>query len=148
MHPPAYTYGPHGWKKCTFSLEPDQNFPPILLNFPPFLYVFLYFRGKNSLQMSKFPRNQVPEFPIFFPSMRMAAGEESHLRLREDCCKDFCKNLWILFHFICVLIAHFLSRESKLILAALLMRIFAKLDSQILSEILPLQYNISTVSSG
>ena len=55
----------HGWKKCPFSRELNQNFPPILLNFPPFLYVFLYFRGKISLQMSTFPGNQVPEFPIF-----------------------------------------------------------------------------------
>ena len=52
-------------KKCPFSWELSQNFPPILLNFPPFLYVFLYFRGKISLQMSKFPGNQVPEFPTF-----------------------------------------------------------------------------------
>ena len=51
----------HGWKKCGFSRESNQNFPPILLNFPPFLYL----RGKISLQMSEFPRNQVPEFPIF-----------------------------------------------------------------------------------
>ena len=55
----------HGWKKCPFSWDLSQNFPPILLNFPPFLYVFLYFRGKISLQMSKFPGNQVPEFPTF-----------------------------------------------------------------------------------
>ena len=55
----------HVWKKRTFSQEPNQNFPPILLNFPPFLYVFLYFRVKNSLQMSKFTGNQIPEFPTF-----------------------------------------------------------------------------------
>ena len=52
-------------KKCTFSQETNRNFPPILQNFPPFLNIFLYFRGTNSLQMSKFPGNQVPEFPIF-----------------------------------------------------------------------------------
>ena len=38
----------HSWKKWTYSQEPNQNFPPILLNFPPFLHVFLYFRGTNS----------------------------------------------------------------------------------------------------
>ena len=61
-----------GWKNCTFSREPNQNFPKRLLNFPAFLYVFLYFRGKNfppnvkiSLKMSRFPGNQVSKFPIF-----------------------------------------------------------------------------------
>ena len=52
----------HGWKKCPFSRELNQNFPPILLNFPPFLYVFLYFRGKISQQMSTVPGNQIPYF--------------------------------------------------------------------------------------
>ena len=56
----------HGWKKCAFFPGTNQNFPPILLNFPPYLYVFLYFRDTNSLQISRFPWNQVPEFPIFF----------------------------------------------------------------------------------
>ena len=38
------------------------------LNFPSFLYVFPYFRGKNSLHKSKFPRHQVHEIPLlFFP---------------------------------------------------------------------------------
>ena len=49
-------------EKMCFSQEPNQNFPPILLNFAPVLYVFLYF---NSLQMSKFPGNQVPELLTF-----------------------------------------------------------------------------------
>ena len=31
-----------------FSQELNQNFPPKLVNVPSFLYVFLYFRGKNS----------------------------------------------------------------------------------------------------
>ena len=64
---PTHTYvPPHtAGKKCPFSRELNQNFPPILLNFPPFLYVFLYFRGNISLQMSTFPGNQVPKFPIF-----------------------------------------------------------------------------------
>ena len=55
----------HSWEKCSFSRELNQNFLPTLLNYPPVLYVFLYFRGKINLQMSKFPGNQVPEFPIF-----------------------------------------------------------------------------------
>ena len=56
----------HSWKNVLFFREPNQNFPPpILLNFPPFLYVFLYFIGKSYFQMSKFPENHVPEFPIF-----------------------------------------------------------------------------------
>ena len=61
-HPTCYAWLE---KKCPFPQELNQNFPPILLNFPPFLYIFLSFRGKISLQMSKFPGNQVPEFPIF-----------------------------------------------------------------------------------
>ena len=46
--------------------DPNQNFPPIglLPNFPR-IYVCIYFRGKNSFQMSKFPWNQVPEFSVF-----------------------------------------------------------------------------------
>ena len=52
-------------KNCNFFRELNRNFPPILLDFPPFLYKFLYFRGKISLQMSKFPGNHVPEFPFF-----------------------------------------------------------------------------------
>ena len=53
-------------KKKPFSLEPNQKFPPIFLNFPPFLYVFLYFRSKKiPSKCQNFPGNQVPEFPIF-----------------------------------------------------------------------------------
>ena len=48
-------------EKIPFFPATQSNVPLILLNFPP----FLYFRGKISLQMSTFPGNQVPEFPIF-----------------------------------------------------------------------------------
>ena len=40
-------------------------FPSNIAKFPSFLYVFLHSRGKNSLQMSKFPVNQVPERLLF-----------------------------------------------------------------------------------
>ena len=52
-------------EKMHFLPRTKSKFPEVLLNFFPFLYVFLYFRSKISLQMSKFPENQVPKFPIF-----------------------------------------------------------------------------------
>ena len=69
-------------KNVLFTQEPNQNFPLTVLNFSPFLYAFLYFRGTNSLQMSKLPGNQVPEFPIF-PDMLSGPEREICLFPRE-----------------------------------------------------------------
>ena len=49
----------HGWKNVKTLL----NFPPRLQHFPPFFFFISIWR--IFLQMTKFPWNQVPEFPIF-----------------------------------------------------------------------------------
>ena len=79
--------------------------PPILLNFPPYLYnVFLYFRGKNSLQMSKFPGNQVPEFLLFWACVTLACAHlifTNHIVAWSWCTllqnKVIHKVTWVLF---------------------------------------------------
>ena len=51
--------------KNVLFLRNKIKFPSNIVKFPSISLRILYFIGKNSLQMSKFPWNQVPEFPTF-----------------------------------------------------------------------------------
>ena len=56
-------------KKMYFFSGTQSNFPLIMLNLPPFNYVFLYFIGKNSLQMCQnFPGTRFLS-SLLFPGM-------------------------------------------------------------------------------
>ena len=79
-------------KKMHFFRGPKQIYPPIMLNFPPFLYVFLYFKGKISLQISKFWGNQAPVFANF--------SRHAHYQ-RKFCARQsqICLGTYVLFCF-------------------------------------------------
>ena len=67
-------------KNATFPGNMEQNFPSVWQNFPPFLYVFLYFIDQNFPPVAKFPRNEIPSFHTFSRHVCVTLHGKCHYR--------------------------------------------------------------------